>query len=214
MPIRKDLPTFDPDAYVKLTLTDLVVFAIQFLEHQEPDFSAEDVIAACFQMFPKRFSLRTYPHWPDSAMVGRRWGELRAKHYLLTRAAPALKLTAKGKRRAVNVEKLLGRPIRQRSRERAEPLVSDSRYVKAVEASDAYHHFKRQKSNAHINEFDFRSMLLCTMESSPATLARNLEQFKENVKSSGRKDLAAFLEFCEAKFSHLLVEAPPRILKR
>ncbi len=93
-------------------------------------------------------------------------------------------------------------------------MTRDSRYVKAVESSEAYHHFKRQKSKARINEFDFRSMLLCTMESSPATLARNLEQFRENVKASGRKDLAAFLEFCEAKFSYLLVEAPSRILRR
>ncbi len=214
MPNRKDFPTFDPDAYAKLTLTDLALFAIQFLDSQAMDFSAEDVVAACFQMFPKRFSLRTYPHWPDSAMVGRRWGELRVKRYLSGSAAQGLKLTARGARRAAKVEKTLGRPIRQRSRERAEPVTRDSRYVKAVESSEAYHHFKRQKSKARINEFDFRSMLLCTMESSPATLARNLEQFRENVKASGRKDLAAFLEFCEAKFSYLLVEAPSRILRR
>jgi hypothetical protein len=57
-------------------------------------------------------------------------------------------------------------------------------------------------------------MLLCTMESPSATLKRNLEQFKENVQTDGRTDLFAFLEFCEAKFSYLLVDAAPRILKR
>ncbi len=213
MPIRKDFPTYDADACAKLTLADLVAFAIQSLQSRETDFSAEDVVAACFQMFPKRFSLRNYPHWPDSAMVGRRWAELRAKGWL---SGARLKLTAKGARRAAKVKGMLGRPIRQRSRERAGPVpvTRDGRYVKAVESSEAYHHFKRRKSKARINEFDFRSMLLCTMESSPATLARNLEQFRENVKASGRKDLAAFLDFCEAKFSHLLVEALPRVLKR
>jgi hypothetical protein len=214
MPIRKDLPTFDPDAYAKLTLTDLVVFAIQSLHGQEVNVLAEDVVAACFQMFPKRFSLRAYPHWPDSAMVGRRWSDLRARRYLSGNAGQGFNLTAKGTRRAAKVEKMIGRPIRLRSRERAEPLARDSRYVKAVETSEAFHHFKRQKSKARINEFDFRSLLLCTMESSPATLARNLEHFKENVRANGRKDLVAFLEFCEAKFSHLLVEAAPRVLKR
>lgn len=211
MPIRKDFPAYDPAKYAKLTLPDLTVFAIHALERQEADFAAEDVVAACFQMFPKRFSLRNYPHWPDSAMVGRRWAELRAKGWL---SNARLKLTARGERRAEKVGKLLGRPIRQRSRERAEPLRRDGRYVKAVEASEAWRRFKRQKDKARINEFDFRSMLLCTMESSPATLARNLELFKENIKASGRSDLAAFLDFCEAKFSHLLAEAPPRVLKR
>ena len=55
-----------------------------------------------------------------------------------------------------------------------------------------------------IGEFDFRSLLLCTMESPPATLARNLEQFKEYVSIYKRKDLITFLAFCEDKFSHLL----------
>lgn len=213
MTTRKDFPTFDPDIYAKLNLADLAAFAIHSLESQNVDFSAEDVVAACFQMFPKRFALRTYPHWPDSAMVGRRWAELRAKGWL---SSIRLKLTARGMRRAEKVGKMLGRPIRQRSRVRAEPVpvTRDGRYVKAVEASEAYHHFKRQKNKARINEFDFRSMLLCTMESSPATLARNLEMFRDNVRANGRKDLAAFLDFCEAKFSHLLVEAAPRVLKR
>jgi hypothetical protein len=44
------------------------------------------------------------------------------------------------------------------------------------------------------------------MESSSVTLRRNLEQFKEYVHLYGRKDLYAFLEYCEVKFSHLLVE--------
>lgn len=211
MTTRKDFPAYDPAKYATLTLPDLTAFAIHALEQREADFAAEDVVAACFQMFPKRFSLRNYPHWPDSAVVGRRWTELRNKGWL---SNAKLKLTARGARRAEKVGKLLGRPIRQRSRERSEPLRRDGRYVKAVEASEAWHRFKRQKDKARINEFDFRSMLLCTMESSPATLARNLEMFRDNVQANGRKDLAAFLDFCEAKFSYLLVEAPPRILKR
>ncbi|MBV6395185.1 MAG: hypothetical protein HFACDABA_00756 [Anaerolineales bacterium] len=210
MPIKKNYPTFAFETDARLTLGDLTVFAIFHLERHAADFTAEDVVAACFAMFPRRFALRGYPHWPDSAVVGRRWAELRAKGWL----ARSLKLTARGTRHAAQVEKRLGRPIRQRLRVSERPPTRDSRYVKAVESSEAYRHFKRQKSRARINEFDFRSMLLCTMESSPAALARNLETFKDQVRAEGRKDLAAFLDFCEARFSHLLAEAPPRILKR
>lgn len=210
MPPKKDSPVFSVETYAKLTLGELTVFAIHHLEKHAAEFTAEDVAAACFEMFPGRFALRGYPHWPDSAVVGRRWAELRAKGWL----SRSFKLTARGARRAAQVEKMLGRPIRQRSRVSERPLTRDSRYVKAVESSDAYRHFKRQKSRARINEFDFRSMLLCTMESSPAALARNLETFKGQALAEGRKDLAAFLDFCEARFSHLLAEAPHRILKR
>jgi len=75
------------------------------------------------------------------------------------------------------------------------------KYVRSIEMSDAYKNFKK---GLQPNEFDFRSLLLCTMESPPTTLARNLNQFKEYVNIHERKDLLSFLEFCESKFSTLL----------
>jgi hypothetical protein len=68
--------------------------------------------------------------------------------------------------------------------------------------SDAYKHYKKKEL---LNEFDFRSLLLCTMESPAETLARNLEQFKEYANMHQRKDLLKFLSFCEEKFAHLLL---------
>ncbi|MEW5941656.1 MAG: hypothetical protein AB1750_18475 [Chloroflexota bacterium] len=204
-------PTYDPANYAALTLADLALFAMSRLQTQGQDLDAEEIVAACFQMFPRRFALQKYPHWPDSAMVTRRWSDLRAKGLL---ARHGLRLTARGLRRAARVEKMIGPPIRSASRVSEETRTSAHRYTRAVELSDAFGHFKRQGRKARLNEFDFRSMLLCTMESPAATLKRNLEQFKEQVQADGRKDLLALLEFCEAKFSHLLVEAPSRILKR
>jgi hypothetical protein len=43
------------------------------------------------------------------------------------------------------------------------------------------------------------------MESSPETLARNVELFKGYAGIHNRQDLIAFLVFCREKFSHLLV---------
>jgi hypothetical protein len=213
MRTRKDLPAFDPAVYVKITLTDLTVFAIHVLHSQGLDLDAEEIISACFLMFPKRFSLRKYPHWPDSAVVGRRWGDLREKGYLVGTTATGFKLTAKGFRHAAKVGKMLGGGTSPKSRVNVEVRTKAGRYVRAVETSEAFVHFKKKGRKAKINEFDFRSMLLCTMESSPATLARNLEQFKEYVQLYERKDLFAFLEYCEVKFSYLLVEErkPPAV---
>jgi hypothetical protein len=203
-------PTYDPTHYASLTLADLTLFAMsRLLPGLELD--PEEIVAACFQMFPKRFALKKYPHWPDSALVTRRWSDLRAKGLL---AKQSLRLTARGLRRAARVEKLIGPPTRLASRVSEEGKAAAHRYTRAVELSEAFVHFKKQGQRARLNEFDFRSMLLCTMETPAATLKRNLEMFKEQVQADGRKDLLAFLDFCEAKFSHLLVEAAPRILKR
>ena len=73
-----------------------------------------------------------------------------------------------------------------------------------MERSDAYIHYKKNGSNSRISEFDFRSLLLCTMESSAETLARNVNLFKGYAGIHHRQDLIVFLIFCEDKFSHLL----------
>lgn len=73
-----------------------------------------------------------------------------------------------------------------------------------MERSDAYIHYKKHGPNSKINEFDFRSLLLCTMELSAETLARNVKLFKGYAGIHNRQDLTTFLIFCEDKFSYLL----------
>lgn len=82
-----------------------------------------------------------------------------------------------------------------------------------MEVSDAYQAYKKNGTNANINEFDFRSVLLCTMESSPETLAKNIEQFKGYAELHKRQDLIAFLTFCKDTFSYLFVP-PKKITKK
>jgi hypothetical protein len=85
-----------------------------------------------------------------------------------------------------------------------EVKVRAGKYVRAIETSDAYIHYRKNGKSSKISEFDFRSLLLCTMESSPETLARNVEQFKGYASIHNRKDLVAFLNFCADKLSYLL----------
>jgi hypothetical protein len=80
-----------------------------------------------------------------------------------------------------------------------------AKFTRMMERSDAYIHYKKNGSNSKINEFDFRSLLLCTMESSPETLARNVDLFKGYAEIHNRQDLVAFLIFCKDRFSHLLI---------
>jgi hypothetical protein len=94
-----------------------------------------------------------------------------------------------------------------------EVKVRAGKFVRAMETSDAYIHYKKNGKSSKISEFDFRSLLLCTMESSPETLARNVEQFKGYAGIHKRKDLVAFLNFCEEKLSYLLVPQIKRSTK-
>ncbi len=98
----------------------------------------------------------------------------------------------------VKVEKVRAEPVSREAKERA------GKFTRMMERSDAYIHYKKNGSKSNISEFDFRSLLLCTMESSAETLARNVELFKGYAGIHNRQDLIAFLVFCEDKFSYLL----------
>jgi len=216
MPQSAPPPRFDPDRYTKITLNDLVVYSMYYLHKKGSEITSEDIISACFVLFPKRFSLQKYPQWPDSGMVSRRWSDCKSKGYLRGNDIKGFLITAKGIRRAAKVEKSLGKPLKpirapKAKTQKSIALVQEAvhpelkaqakKYVRSIEMSDAYKHYKKKLP---LNEFDFRSLLLCTMETPPATLARNLNQFKEYVNIHKRKDLLSFLEFCEDKFSNLL----------
>jgi len=223
---RKALPPrFDPTIYTKIILNDLVVYSVYYLHKQGSEITSEDIISACFVLFPKRFSMRKYPQYPDSGVVSRRWGDCKSKGYLKGNATKGFQITARGIKRAEKVEKSLGKPLKpvrvrkpalspkgkvEKPVNASTPVIETvhpelkayaKKYVRSIEMSDAYKNFKK---GLPLNEFDFRSMLLCTMESPPTTLARNLNQFKEYVNIHERKDLSSFLEFCENKFSSLL----------
>lgn len=218
---RIDPPLFDPQTYSTLTLSDLLIYSTYYLHNQSTGTSSEDIIAACFTLFPKRFGLRKYPHWPDAGIVSRRWSECKRKGYLRGNAVSGFQITARGVKRAEKVEKLLGKPlkpVRAQKPKMEKTLVASvaetpsetvhpemkahaRKYVRLIESSDAYKHYTRKQP---LNEFDFRSLLLCTMESPPSTLARNLGNFKEYVNIHNRKDLSSFLDYCGEKFSHML----------
>ena len=221
-------PKFDPNIYSRITLNDLVVYSVYYLHNQGSGITSEDIISACFVLFPKRFSLRKYPQWPDSGIVSRRWSDCKSKGYLRGNATSGFQITARGIKRAQKVEKSLGKPMKPVPAPKpkrikptaAVPAVETvhpelkahaRKYVRSIEASDAYKHYTRKLP---LNEFDFRSLLLCTMESPPTTLARNLEQFKEYVNIHDRSDLLTFLEFCEEKFSYLLGSATKQVEKK
>ena len=105
-------PNFNPEKYTTIASNHLVVYSIYSLYKDGDEISAEDIISACFMLFPKKFSLRTYPQWPDSALIGRRLHDCEKSGWLTVRIETGFKLTAKGIRLAEKVAKELGVTLR------------------------------------------------------------------------------------------------------
>ena len=95
-----------------------------------------------------------------------------------------------------------------------EEKVKAGKVVQVMERSDAYRQYKKNGDKSRISEFDFRSLLLCTMESSPETLARNVNTFKGYANIQNRQDLVVFLNFVEGSFSGLLNSSGKKLAKK
>ena len=101
-------PKLNPDTYTTITLNHLVVYSIYYLYKDDIEITSEDIISACFTLFPKKFSLKKYPQWPDSGMISRHWSDCRRKRYIAAKVDSGFKLTVKGARLAKKVAKKLG----------------------------------------------------------------------------------------------------------
>jgi hypothetical protein len=128
---KNKFPKFNPDAYTIIASSDLVVYAIYYLQHHGIDITHEDIISACFKLFPKKFSLKKYPQWPDSAMINRRWSDCRSKGYIAAKTDSGFKLTAKGSRHAEKVAKALGVAIPKKVKSPLVKKVSGTPVMKA-----------------------------------------------------------------------------------
>ena len=101
-------PNYQHEKYTTIASNHLVVYAIYSLQNDGDEISAEDIISACFTLFPRKFSLRTYPQWPDSALIGRRLHDCEKNGWLTARIDTGFKLTALGNKLAEKVAKELG----------------------------------------------------------------------------------------------------------
>jgi hypothetical protein len=89
------IPSFSTEIYRRIALNELVTFSVYFLKQQGGEINAEDIVAACFKLFPERFQLRGYPEWPDSTVVNKRWLDCRDRGYLIGSTAGGFNLSAK-----------------------------------------------------------------------------------------------------------------------
>lgn len=125
---------------------------------------------------------------------------------------PAPSATKKVEPKPIKVEKVIA-PVAVIQVSKEEKAKA-GKVVQVMERSDAYRQYKKSGDKSKISEFDFRSLLLCTMESSPETLARNVNTFKGYANIQNRQDLVVFLNFVETSFSGLLNSSGKKLTKK
>lgn len=198
---------FDPAVYRKIGYDELVVYAARLLHTRGREVTFENLVAECFENFPERFALRGYDQWPDSSVVNKSWLRCRTdKRYLAGSVKDGFRLTPKGLEAAERVGRLLTsglKVLRPGATKLTESRTREGRFLRSLEQSDAFRRYQSAGSLSGVTDFDVCDMLLCTLDSAPATRETNLQLFSRAASLYEREDVMKFLGLIRQQFGHL-----------
>lgn len=198
---------YDEEVYTKLSLKELIIFGIYSVLKKGETCTFERLVAECFTNFPKVFSFKRYPQWPDSLKLDRPLRKLRAEGLIVGgaggRYSPGeFQLTEFGEQKAKEVEDILNNRKPTISPKKTKPAGRsvDEKLLNYLKENPKFKEFVENPDSFSISESEFRNILRCTLETSERVLKQNLEYYKNVAKSFNEKEIVNFLTVCEKKF--------------
>jgi len=194
---------FDERIYSSISLTKLIILAINEIVSNREECAYERVVKECFTLFPKRFSFQRYPEWPDGTRVKIEILRCRDNGWVTGNEKNGFQITLLGKRAAQEVLKDLQeeRVKKQRTgqiRDRGDTI------IKYLKESEPFRRFQQNKEDFNISEGEFRRLLVATFETPPRVLKQNLNYCLDICKQYGENELFEFLKQCEKQKESLL----------
>lgn len=190
------------EVYPKIQMQNLIVFAIYSVIKNGDTCTYERLVAECFQMFPKVFGFKRYPHWPDSLKFDRPLRTLREKSLIVGSVRNHFELTEFGKKIAKETESiLLGNKASifyKKTKPKGRSV--DDKLIEYVKESELFKKFLTSPQDFTVSESQFRSLLRCTLETPERVLKQNLEYYKNVAQSYNEKQILQFLSACENRF--------------
>lgn len=189
------LERFSPAVYERIGYDELTTFAIYSLIRNGKETTFENIVAEAFTLFPRRFSLRGYPDWPDASVVNKSWLRCRTdKHYIEGSVKEGFRLTPKGLKTAEQIEEhLLGKKTENSKEIKAELRTRAGKLLSALEKSDAYTAYKQTGSLEGLKDHELTDMLLCMPDSDAKVIKHNIELFKQAAELYQRQDILHLL---------------------
>jgi len=192
-----------PEIYMSLNLHELILISIYLVIANGETCTFERLVAECFENFPKAFSFKRYPKWPDALKFDRPLRALRGKGLIMGNPRDAFVINEYGERkakelmrasRAVSLAEIhkATRPSSGRS--------ADDRIIEFIRLSPAYLRFLRSPRRFQIAEQEFRNLLRCTLETPSRVVKQNLEYYLKVAKEYGEKEIEKFLLSCKREF--------------
>jgi len=200
--INKNKIIYDEKIYTSVGLGNLILYGIYLTSERRENCTFEKLVAECFSRFPKVFTFKRYPEWPDSLKFDRPLRKLREKGMIVGTIKDSFSLTKYGEQKAIETENILKKmnmgfyKKRKHSQERS----IEDRLIAYMKDSDSFKQYINNPSNFSISEPEFRKLLRCTLETPLRVIKQNLEYYKKLANSYKEEELFNFLLSCEKQF--------------
>jgi hypothetical protein len=211
--ISRSKPFFE-DQYSSIPLRELVLYSVFSLQEQNVETNFENIVVESFELFPKKFSLQSYPEYPDTNRIRREIQRIEGStfqakgidQYLVGNLKTTYKFTDKGMEQLSKLQDALN--ISTKDRIQVEKKLKDirgkyGRVLNEIEKHPAYKKFLEEGENLEVSETLLRDILFATMETPNEKLRDTMNTLIGYSDALNRDDIKKFLKFLSIKFSTL-----------
>ncbi len=195
---KKSKSPFPEEVYESIDLDSLVTYAVWSTEQKGEACTFERLVEECFTLFPKKFSLFGYPHWPDSARVNKSWlrcrtdkglikGTVKTGFRLTPLGEKSVLLTVKALEGAVTLPK---RKPTQRSRSIGEAMLA------RVHNHHLFRRYLQDGDDFTVSRDELRHLLMTTGMARNDVVLANLEKLTAAAEKADDQRVLDFIAAC------------------
>jgi len=198
------LKAYPAHLYDGVNLNWLVLLSVGAVEESGVDLSLEHIVMAAFKLFPRKFSLLTYPAHPDAIRVDKALRRCTDKdrQWLMGKTSQGFAFTERGRQQLE-----LARQTLQKDYRSAKKTFSQTRRFEKllgeVKAAPAYAKFLKGEPN-RISEAECCNVLQGTLDSDRRVLLDNLTKLKTMATDLQEKEAVAFMDWLGQRFARFL----------
>ena len=212
---KKSTP-FLEDIYSNVPLWELVVFSLYSLQQQNVEANFENIVVESYELFPKKFSLQSYPEYPDTNRVRRELQRIEGSTFqtkgfdqlLEGNLKTTYKFTDKGLEWLAKIQNTL--QTGSVDKKKIDKKLKDTRgkygrVLNEIEKHPAYKKFLIVGEDLEVSETLLRDILFATMETSNDKLRDSMKTLIGYSEALNREDIKKFLMYLCKKFQYLFV---------
>lgn len=199
-PSIQPVEKYNEEVYTKIEIQHLILFGIYSVNRNCETCTFERLVAECFQKFPKVFSFKNYPNWPDPLKFDRPLRTLREKGLIVGNSRTFFSVTRFGEKVAEETERVLNSGKVAGREKHQPPSPSDISLITSLRENEIFKRYLKNKKNFTLTEMELKSLLYCPLETPNRILKQNLQYCKNLAKEYSEEKLLEFLTTCEEKF--------------